>query len=592
MAQLGNNAISRMTALVLSALLTMVFVAGAAADVRMTAAVTNQNSVTNTFDDNDQHAAAPTTTTGRIDHSDHSAVPRPREDVAKPDASGVLQTAATVAADDQVRKVTSRYEDPAMVSFLRGASMSRLASLYLEASQMIDARHVTPPAYEQRTRTALMNLVTALDSPSFLRAAGAANNPNAIRRLQDEFSRMAQYQPARSANEAVGLMQWAAETAYGTAGIRREAVALEFLNGTIDGLDKYSAFLPSEGGSRPGARADLIQTAGLDENIVGVGIEMKPHDLGALLVGVVENSPASDLGLQAGDILIAINQRSLAGMSLSQIANLVSGPAGSQVTFDIQRDGRKYRGSTVRRSIYISSVTGTKMIDPSAKVGYVRLKQFSDSSAEDLQEAMWSLHRQGMRSLILDLRGNPGGLLDESIDVSNLFLPCGSIVSTRGRNASDNTAESASFEKTWSTPLVVLVDGNSASASEIFAAAIQENGRGVVVGRQSYGKGTVQTHFPLQTVAGTLKLTTAKFYSPTGREMAGAGVTPDVLVTDSNGLGNLTDADVIKALETFQRGTPAQLAQTAGQCRNPQARYNAGSVQQLSAPRPHLGVER
>ena len=134
---------------------------------------------------------------------------------------------------------------------------------------------------------------------------------------------------------------------------------------------------------------------------------------------------------------------------------------------------------------------------------------------------MWSLHRQGMRSLVLDLRGNPGGLLDESIDICNLFLPSGRIVATRGRNASDNMDESATWSRTWSTPLVVLVDGDSASASEIFAAAVQENGRGVIVGRKTYGKGTVQTHFPLRTVSGELKLTTAKFYSPRGREMAG-----------------------------------------------------------------------
>ena len=213
-------------------------------------------------------------------------------------------------------------------------------------------------------------------------------------------------------------------------------------------------------------------------------------------------------------------------------------------------------------------MAGVQIVDPTRKVGYVKLKQFSESSAEDLEKAMWKLYNNGMNSLVIDLRGNPGGLLTESIQVSDLFLPSGVIVSTKGRNASDNTTESAKRAKTWNLPLVVLVDENSASASEIFAAAIQDNGRGVVVGRHSYGKGTVQTHFPLTTVSGILKLTTAKFYAPSGREMAGAGVTPDYLVKNANEETATTlaeDNDLKQAIEVVQTGLPQQMAKAAGQ---------------------------
>jgi carboxyl-terminal processing protease len=133
-----------------------------------------------------------------------------------------------------------------------------------------------------------------------------------------------------------------------------------------------------------------------------------------------------------------------------------------------------------------------------------------------------------MKSLILDLRGNPGGLLTAAISISDRFLPEGTIVSTKGRTPSDNSREQATYSQTWKVPLVVLIDRNSASASEILAAAIQENGRGIIVGERSYGKGTVQTLFPLQTAPAGLRLTTAKFYSPEGREMAGVGVIPDL----------------------------------------------------------------
>jgi carboxyl-terminal processing protease len=283
---------------------------------------------------------------------------------------------------------------------------------------------------------------------------------------------------------------------------------------------------------------------------------------------VVPNSPAAEGRLMRGDIIVGINNQSTNGMTLDQVANMIGGPSGSTVTLRINRNGSENSVSLRRRSVYVSSVTGAQMLD--GGVGYVKLKQFSESSKEDLEKAMLGLHRQGMKSLVLDVRGNPGGLLDEAVDISDLFLPSGRIVATRGRNASDNTDERAVWEKTWSTPLVVLVDGDSASASEIFAAAVQENGRGVIVGRTTYGKGTVQTHFPLQTVSGELKLTTAKFYSPNLREMAGAGVNPDFAVNVGTQLYNGPvngDPDVMAAMQLIQSGNVAQLATAAGQRR-------------------------
>ena len=150
--------------------------------------------------------------------------------------------------------------------------------------------------------------------------------------------------------------------------------------------------------------------------------------------------------------------------------------------------------------------------------------------------------------LFRSLRGNPGGLLTAAISISDRFLPAGTIVSTKGRTAADNTKETAQYAQTWKVPLVVLIDRNSASASEILAAAIQENGRGVIVGERSYGKGTVQTLFPLQSAPAGLRLTTAKFYSPDGREMSGAGVTPDVKVLSTIGNDATDDAAIAKAL--------------------------------------------
>lgn len=506
--------------------------------------------------------------TGTADVNSDDGIPLAREDVILL-RTAVSGTRGTTPADPSELKISSRSTDPKMIAFLSRTSMTQLTSVYREASLMIDSRHVNPPSYEERSRGAIQDIILALGNEQFLRAQGISPQPQAVRSVQDQLRQLIQTQPARDVNQALGLMQMSAEVVSRGIGLRREAVALEYLNGTLDALDQYSAFLPESAGSKPGTMRDTVQTAALEENMVGVGVELKGHPLGVALVGIIDNSPAFELGLREGDVIIAVNQQTMEGKSLNEVADRLIGAAGTSVTVDILRDGKKYRGTMVRRKIYVSSVTGTKMIDPQAKFGYVRMKQFSASTAEDLEKALWTLHNQGMQGLVIDLRGNPGGLLDECVDVSNLFVPCGTIVSTQGRTASDNSRESATYEKTWSVPLVVLIDENSASASEIFAAAVQENQRGVIVGRNSYGKGTVQTHFPMQSVPAILKLTTAKFYSPTGREMAGAGVTPDVPVPSQTSTyrGTDSDADVQMALQVLRQGTPAQLAASAATCR-------------------------
>ncbi|MGE4001701.1 MAG: S41 family peptidase [Planctomycetaceae bacterium] len=455
-------------------------------------------------------------------------------------------------------ELTYRYTDSRMLQFLRATSISRLTSLYMEASQLIDQRHVNPISYEQRTERALSSLSRAIENPTFLQAVRANGNAENVRQAQAELSGLQSRQPARSAQEAVGVMQYAATILNRSLGIPMEAAALEFINGTIDSLDKYSAYVPASTAQGP--------SAALEEHIVGIGVELKAHRDGLQIVGVVEGGPAEAAKLQRGDIIVTINNQQIQGMSLNQSADLITGPAGTSVHLTVVRDGRTGTVTLPRRSVYVSSVTGVKMIDPQQKVGYLRLKQFSESSSKDLDKALWKLYQEGMQTLVFDLRGNPGGLLTAAIEISNKFIARGTIVSTKGRHAEDNSNEVATFDRTWKVPLVVLIDEDSASASEIFAAAIQDNQRGVIVGRRSYGKGTVQTHFPLRT-GGELKLTTAKFYAPSGREMAGSGVLPDVRVP-ANGAGldfaPDRDGDIIAALRLAVDGRPAELASRAG----------------------------
>ncbi|MCP4510833.1 MAG: PDZ domain-containing protein, partial [Fuerstiella sp.] len=220
-----------------------------------------------------------------------------------------------------------------------------------------------------------------------------------------------------------------------------------------------------------------------------------------LVVRALRGGPAAEAGLQSGDIITAINGRRIGGMSMASSVDLMKGSSGSRIQMQITRNGSRASNVTlVRRRIRVYTVNDAKLLPGTEKVAYISLSQFGQKSTQEVDQALKQLYNSGMKSLVLDLRGNPGGLLNVCVDITNRFLPCGTIVSTKGRLSGDNMLETATYSRTWSTPLVVLIDGDSASASEIFAAAVQDNRRGIVVGEKSYGKGTVQTHFPLSSV--------------------------------------------------------------------------------------------
>jgi carboxyl-terminal processing protease len=191
--------------------------------------------------------------------------------------------------------------------------------------------------------------------------------------------------------------------------------------------------------------------------------------------------------------------------------------------------GQAQRDITVRReSVEVPSLENVKLLDPATGVAYVKIPAFQKTTPTDMENALWDLHKQGMRSLIIDLRGNPGGLLTASVELADKFIAEGGIVSTRGRSEPENFSYRAHRPGTWRVPLVVLIDGDSASASEIFAGAIKDSGRGKIVGARSYGKGSVQGIFPLGKNGAGARLTTAKFYSPLGHPITNVGVTPDI----------------------------------------------------------------
>jgi carboxyl-terminal processing protease len=268
---------------------------------------------------------------------------------------------------------------------------------------------------------------------------------------------------------------------------------------------------------------DQRRLSRLDESTsghyAGVGIQMDLRDSGITVVATLHGTPAEQAGIASGDRIVEIDGKSARGLTQEEALKTLRGPAGSKVSVVVERPGltMPLTFSLTRRDIQVNPVQHALLLPDG--VGYVDLTVFSSEAASDLGHAIDSLRTAGARSLVLDLRGNPGGLLDQGIGVADLFLDAGQpIVSTKGRSADENRAFADRAPQRWGTmPLVVLTDSGTASASEIVAGALQDHDRALVVGKATYGKGSAQRVFRIRD--GAVKLTTALWYTPSGRSI-------------------------------------------------------------------------
>ncbi|MEX0718309.1 MAG: S41 family peptidase [Planctomycetaceae bacterium] len=338
-------------------------------------------------------------------------------------------------------------------------------------------------------------------------------------------------------------------------GLAPGAVVMEYIFGGCNALDDYSNFLT------PDRLSDLY--GNIDGEFVGLGIEMKSEmGLGLLLVDVIADSPAALGGLRPQEYIVGIDGVDCREMSTDEGAKLLRGPSGSSVQLEIRAiDGKLRTGTFRRRAVHVKSIPVARMIDRRNGIAYIRMTGFQKTTPTELDEALARLEREGMQALIWDLRGNPGGLLTASVEVLDRFIDAGVLVSTKGRTRDQNWTYSAHRPGTLQVPLVLLVDGDSASASEIVAGAIRDHQRGIIVGRKTFGKWSVQSIFPVRGKTG-LRLTTAKFYSPNGHTLGKIGVQPHHLVEvqeshvvsyrGPDGPDPETDADILKAREVLQ----------------------------------------
>lgn len=301
----------------------------------------------------------------------------------------------------------------------------------------------------------------------------------------------------------------------------------EIIEGAIKGmlaaLDPHSSFL------RPEDFKELqVETKG---SFSGIGIEITVKDDVLTVVSPIEDTPAFKKGIKAGDKIIKINGESTKDMTLMEAVKRLRGVKGSEVTITIHREGwNELKDFTIVRDVIPLHSVRSKELEPG--YGYIRITNFQAKTTQDLKKALDDLNKSGeIHGLILDLRNNPGGLLEQSVKVADLFLDGGVIVSTRGRLKDQNMEFTAhALGKSRHFPMVVLVNGGSASASEIVAGALQDHKRALILGTQTFGKGSVQTIIPMNDGAG-LRLTTARYYTPNGTSIQAKGITPDVIVT-------------------------------------------------------------
>jgi len=297
------------------------------------------------------------------------------------------------------------------------------------------------------------------------------------------------------------------------------------INGMLAGLDPHSSYMDAKS-----FRDMQVQTRG---EFGGLGIEVTMEDGLIKVVAPIDETPAAKAGVMANDIITHLDDEAVQGLTLNQAVDKMRGPVNTKIKLKIVRKGaeKPIDIAITRDVIRVRSVRSNLNGDD---VVYIRISQFNEQTTEGMRKAINDLTTQTgdkLKGFVVDLRNNPGGLLDQAISVSDAFLERGEIVSTRGRNAEETQRFNArAGDLTKAKPVIVLINGGSASASEIVAGALQDHKRATIIGTRSFGKGSVQTIIPLGSGNGALRLTTARYFTPSGRSIQAKGITPDIEV--------------------------------------------------------------
>jgi len=416
--------------------------------------------------------------------------------------------------------VTRRYSDRSFMQVVETSSASDAFQVLTEVLTKLEVYYVEPVDYYKLALHGTAFLEVALTEQDFCSRHLPNGDAASVEEFRKTIHKSVFGRKIQTIEELKSAIAFVASQASQRIGLSSTAVIYEYIAGSVGLLDPYSSLLT------PGEYREVMSQ--IDGNLIGLGVELWAEGSELRIVDVFKGGPAQMAGIAASQYILQVDGASVQEIGAKKAADLLRGPEGSTVRLVLRTiDDQMLNLEVQRKRVDVPSVTVMEMAEPN--VGYIRITNFQKTTAAEVTKAMMTLSREGMRSVIIDLRRNPGGLLDSAVELADQFLSRGSIVSTLGRNGQ----ESHNFNATapaWDIPLVVLIDGDSASASEIFAGAINDHNRGTIVGQTSYGKGSVQGVFHNEHGNGGLRLTVSKFFSPKGTPISARGVQPHVLV--------------------------------------------------------------
>ncbi len=419
--------------------------------------------------------------------------------------------------------VNRRYQDESYLASVRELSTSQALDLYSEILANLKTHYVEEVDWARVQIHGTAALEVALTESKFVDRLLAGADTDAIENFRQTIHHRLQQRSTATRFDLRANVAYVSELARSEFGLSGTATVLEYLSGAVSTLDPYTRLLS------PSQLDEMFSN--IEGNFVGLGIELKTAPDCLQILSVIPKGPAAEAGIRAGEKIVRVESSRTSQTDPDYVADLLRGREHTYVAISVVDINGVERDLKVqRRRVEVPCVENVHFVDVENMVGYLRLTNFQKTTTRDVEKALWELHRQGMRSLIIDVRGNPGGLLSAAVEVADRFLGNGRIVTTRGRNVRENFDYMAHRANTWNVPMAVLVDRDSASASEIFAGAIADSGRGHIVGETSYGKGSVQGIFRMQSAKFGLCLTTAKFYSPSGRPISRNGVVPTIPV--------------------------------------------------------------
>ena len=420
--------------------------------------------------------------------------------------------------------IDRRYNDSSYKRSVHQLDLTSSKAVYREVLSKIDTYFYTTPNWKSLVKNGVWQLQLAISNTQFQAFYKLTDDAQRDAAFKQRIDQWLQRREIRNYHDVLFAAEYISRQTQQSYGIPPQTTILEMMAGSISLLDRYSSYLT-------GSELDDMFSQ-INGNFVGLGVELRILDKCLLIDRVIQGGPANQAGIQKGDRIIEVDRKIIPQIAAAAAADMLKGVHDSRVEIVVvATDGSVRRMQLTRRRVTVPSVENIKMLDVQAGIGYLRIRSFQKNTAADVEEALWQLHNRGMRRLVVDVRSNPGGLVDSAVAVADFFVEKGTIVSTRGRSVNEDVDYQAHDLGTWDMPLAVLIDSKSASAAEIFAGAIKDHERGKVIGTVSFGKGSVQGIFPLASYDSGLRLTTARFYSPDGHMISQKGVHPDIEVS-------------------------------------------------------------